>query len=703
MADVHVSFAVKTVFLILAAVIAASVSALIYRVTIPPISSRLKAVLTVLRALGLFLVFLLIAEPLLSLIVRKTEDPIVAVLVDNTKSLTVRLSANQQRQKLAKLLESTPFKDLSGVSTVRLGLFSDRVRLLKSFSPDSLTLDGDATDISAALKALKEEMRTENLRAVIIISDGNSTTGSNPLYEGEELGVPVFCIGIGDTSDQRDILVRKVLTNEITYVGTRVPVNATVRSVGYSGQRVEVLLRDDAKILDRRFITTEEGTRDYDVELSFVPDKEGIQKYGVEVSAAPGELTTRNNRTTFFTKVLRSKMRVTVIAGAPSQDVAFIRRGLEADKNLEVKTFIGRGAGQFYEGQLTSRSLDETDCIFLVGFPTSQSTEASISAILNAANLGKPFFYILSRSIDYAKLRMMERFLPVVPQSGSTEEYQAFLDIADAQRANPLVRLQINPSVDVWAKLPPIFKTQSLFRPKPESEILAFVKVQTTTLAEPFLVSRNLDGKKSLALLGYGVWRWSMWSEPGSGNVLEQFLSNSVRWLTTREDERRVRVQTTKQVFTTQEPIEFSAQVYDQSYQPVDNARITITLQHGKQTSETTLSSVGSGRYEASISQLAEGDYRFTATVAFDGKQLSGHTGRFSVGGFNAEYLETKLNKPLLQRLSYATGGKYYDESGIGPLSEDIRSLANFLPRDQTRTTDFELWNASWMLGLSLC
>ncbi|MBI4429800.1 MAG: hypothetical protein HY562_11860, partial [Ignavibacteriales bacterium] len=310
---------------------------------------------------------------------------------------------------------------------------------------------------------------------------------------------------------------------------------------------------------------------------------------------------------------------------------------------------------------------------------------------------------VLSRALDYSKLRQIESALPFSVQNSSFDEFQAFVEIPEPQRNNPILKLSgETSSFEAWSKLPPVFKTQSLFRLKPETEILATTRIQSVVTNEPFLVTRNINARKTVAFLGYGVWRWNLLSDAGSTNVLEAFLSNTVRWLTTREDERRLRVQTTKQVFTTQEAVEFTGQVYDQSYQPVDDAEIALTVYFGHQRNELMLSPVGNGRYEGSLNQLEEGDYRFDASITLDGKQIGEQQGRFSVGGLNAEFLETKMNKQLLQLLAFRTGGTYYDTDRIDRLSNDIKNLPNFQSREFTSSSDIELWNLAWTLGLAV-
>lgn len=703
MPEIQFSLSMKLALIVVAAAIAVSLSWFVYRITVPPLAQHLKLLLLSLRAIGLFLVFSLLGEPLLSLVTTSVEPPAVSVLVDNSRSMTIRDARGERKNSLLEVALSPSLRKVSEDGTLRFGLFSEKVRWLNSFSGDSLSLDGDASDIAGALTAVKEQSRAANVQAVVLISDGNATTGSSPLYEAEELNFPVFTVGIGDTTERKDVLVRKLATNDITYVGNRVPVNVTVRSSGLGGQRVEVLLRSGTKVLDRKMLSLDDGVREYEVALSFVPDAEGMQKFTVEVSAAPGELTERNNRSSFFTKVLRSKMRVLLVAGPPSQDVAFVRRSLETDKNLEVRTFVERAGGQFYEGTLSARLLDEHDCLVLVGFPSPASSSGTVAGISRALASGKPALCILNRTLDYTKLRQIEGALPFTLQSASSEEFQVFVEIPEAQRNNTILKLPGELSgVDQWSKLPPIFKTQSVFRIRPESEVLAVARIQTALMNDPFIVSRNFNGAKSLVVLGYGVWRWNLLSDAGSTSVLEPFLSNAVRWLTTREDEQRIRVQTAKQVFTTQEPVEFTGQVYDQSYQPVDNAQIAITVQADRKASELNLMPVGNGRYEGLLNQLEEGDYRFTAKILSDGKQIGEQQGRFSVGGLNAEFLETKMNKQMMQSLANRTGGRYYDAGSIDRLPADIKSLPNFQERELRSATDIELWNLAWTLGLAL-
>ena len=152
---------------------------------------------------------------------------------------------------------------LQNLGATRFALFDARTRFLSSFAPDSATLTGARTDIAAALRTVQQRAEGENIQSIVLISDGNATNGSSPLFETENLHIPIFTVGIGDTSQQRDLAVRNVLTNAVVYAGSRVPANVTVRSSGYADQRIEVTLMKGSAVIDRQLLTLQEGTREY--------------------------------------------------------------------------------------------------------------------------------------------------------------------------------------------------------------------------------------------------------------------------------------------------------------------------------------------------------------------------------------------------------------------------------------------------------
>jgi hypothetical protein len=702
MPDFHLTLSYHVIIVLLAAGAAGGLAVFAYRYTIPPVSRFLRTCFMLVRGTGLFLLFFMICEPLLSLVTHRLEKPALAVLIDQSRSMTITDKTGDRATNVFRALESPALNRVGESGELLFGLFDTKLHLLRSFARDSVVFKGDGTDIGGALNKLRTLTTARNLRGVLLISDGNATSGSSPLFEAEELGLPVFTIGIGDTSESRDVLVQKIVANSITYVGNKVPVNATVKSSGAVNERVEVSLLDGGKTLDHKTILLEPGTREYDVPLSFVPDVDGMRKISVDVSHLTGETSYQNNQSSFYVKVLKSKMRVLLVAGSPSADVAAVRRALQDDNNIEVKSFIERGNGQFSEGLLTDQELRLSECIVLVGYPGTRSPAATVQAISAAVAGGKGVLFILSRTMDFRKLGPLLPLLPFTLPAQVGDERQTFLTVSESQRNNPILR--VSSSLDVWAKLPPSFTLGEPFREKPEALVLVSAGQQTALGTEPLILSRNINRAKSLAVLCYGIWRWKSYSDgiPGAERILENLFSNSVRWLVTREDEKPVQVRPTKEIFSGSDPVEFTAQVYDENFRPVENAEVSLSVAQKGQSSRLTLTALGNGRFEGAFDQLPEGDYTYAASAMAGGRQMSEEHGSFSVGGMNVEFRETRANKLLLQQMAVRTGGRYYDVNDMAKLPEDIAALPGFRPNDVSVASQFELWNRPWMLAATV-
>jgi hypothetical protein len=698
MPDFHLTISLSTLLILLAAVGAGALTVFAYRYTLPPVAGSLRVALMLLRGLGLFLLFFLLGEPILSLVFHRTEKPVLALLIDQSRSMTIRDRQGNRKEILLAALQSPALKKLQSTADLVYALFDEKTHVLQSFDDDSVSFHGEGTDIGGAIRQLKAEMSQRNLRGVLLFTDGNVTIGSSASYEAEELGVPVSAVGIGDTSIQQDLLVRKVLGNTITYVGTKVPVTATVRSAGFRNERVEVMLLEGGTVKDRKTIVLEPGIRQYEVPLYYTPDGDGMRKITVEVSQLPGELSTQNNRSSYYVKVLKNKMRVLLLAGAPSPDVAVFRQALNEDANIELRAFIERGGGQFYERAPTPQDFQDAECIVLIGYPAAASPTSVLQSLAGQLANGKGVLFVMSRTVDQRKLETLQAFLPFALPRRQGMETQTFFAVSEASRNNALFRS--SPLPDVWSKLPPVFMLDEFVRAKPESEVLAAGRIQSALASNPLFISRRVNRAKSLALTCYGLWRWKTYAEgiPGAERLLENLVGNSIRWLVTREDEKPVQVRPTKEIFAGTDPIEFTAQVYDENYEPIDNAEVSLSVSQKGQTSQLTLTAVGNGRFEGALDPMPEGEYTYAARALSGGKELAEERGSFSVGGLNAEFQETRMNKAFLQQIAARTGGMYYDPADLGRLAADIPALLGFQSRDISLAQSSELWNRQWTL-----
>jgi len=350
--SIEFSFSASPLYAALIAALASGLSYSFYRFTLPPVSRSLRIILSILRGAALTLVLLLLLEPVLRTSLVIHHPPVVAILADRSASMTITDRTGNRTEQIGELLASVvPGAIPAGVETETYA-FGTSLRGPLQHPLDSL--GDELTDIAGALLALKRERERFNIRAIIMLSDGMYTKGENPVYAAAGLGIPVFAIGVGDTSQQKDVLISRVTANDVVYAGTTAPVDVVIKSVGYGGEKAEVTLIDGTKTLDRAVVELPAGTAEVSTRLSYTPEAVGSHRFAVHVSPLPGELTAANNRRLFSVKVLRSTMRVLILAAGPSTDLSVIRGTLAEDPNISVRARTQKLGGGYYEGGSSS-------------------------------------------------------------------------------------------------------------------------------------------------------------------------------------------------------------------------------------------------------------------------------------------------------------------------------------------------------------
>ncbi len=181
--------------------------------------------------------------------------------------------------------------------------------------------------------------------------------------------------------------------------------------------------------------------------------------------------------------------------------------------------------------------------------------------------------------------------------------------------------------------------------------------------------------------------------DPTTAQVYPSFVVNGIKWLTTVEDTRPVKVTTTKESFSQGEPVQFVGQVYDASARPVDDAQLRVAARSGSTVLEADLRPIGNGRYEGVLEGAGQGDYTFSATATLNGAALGEDKGRFSVGDLNLEFQDTRMNAELLRQLADRSGGRYLEPNQINDLDAALTSQSSFAPNVQQQQREIELWN----------
>ncbi len=678
--------------------------------TVPPISNKKKTVLIVLRSIGTILLLFALFEPVLTITTGRIISPKVIVLLDNSISVSLQDARVNRKDVYRESFNSIDFSILKP-DDIYYAIFDHNIRQIADFKFDSLNFLGQMTDLSKPFRWALEKSEKDNIQAIVLFSDGAFNTGSNPLYDVEILGKPVFIVGIGDTAEPKDISIHSIITNEIAYINKSVPINVNFNVSGFGNTKIKLALFENNLKFHEEEININSERKDYTSVVEYIPKSEGIKKITAFIEPLKDEITEKNNSISEFIEILKHKKEIAIFCGSLNPDVSFIKNEFQKEEGIVVKTYIQKKDAEFYEPAPTSADFARSEIFVFIGFPVNSTPNNILLSIKKELEKGKPLFFVASAMTDYSKLKLIEDYLPFNTISSRPNEFLATPDVKLDAITNPLIRIYGNEEdINIWNRLPPIYRTETFVRVKPESELVSGIKVNNVPLREPLIVMRHFQDKKSVALLGYGLYRWKLLGysadivrlSKDAVDVVAIFLQNVINWLSISDATKQVKIKTSKNNYSISEDVEFIAQVYDAAYNPVDNAKLNIKIGGEKEKTEILLTPISNGRYVGKVTNLPAGDYAFTGEAFIENKLIGVDKGRFSVGQILIEYQNLKMNYPLLKNLAERTNGKLYKPEESVNIIEDILNHPRFIEESIKIRNDLYIWDMFYFMALAI-
>ncbi|MGB9598018.1 MAG: glutamine amidotransferase, partial [Candidatus Poribacteria bacterium] len=227
-----------------------------------------------------------------------------------------------------------------------------------------------------------------------------------------------------------------------------------------------------------------------------------------------------------------------------------------------------------------------------------------------------------------------------------------------------------------------------------------------TVLAE----HQQEKGKPLIAFQRYGkgitymiasddLWQWAFvtYAQGGDDSYYRKFWSGTIRWLSfIRIQAEQVNVEPSKQTYTKDEKAIIKAYIYNENYDPIDNAQIKAQVQTPAGTSkDIRFVFEENGRYSAEFAPTMDGNHKVEVMAEYNGRLIGKGTAEFIVQTATLEYQSIQLNEPLLKQIADISGGKYYNINDINELSKSIKSDQESI----ILTKEQSVWDNGWLLG----
>lgn len=684
-------------------IVLATIAFFYYFKTLPPISKSKRVLLTSLRAAGLMIALFVLLSPILQVIFKEKEKPTVAILLDNSASMKISDSYGERGDSLryvANYLSKINSRDSVNFQPFYFDLS------LQPAQDDTLRFQADGTNIEQAIKAVNDSLSGQNLQAIVLVSDGIYNQGANPVSASQNSAVPIYTVMIGDSTLPKDVIVKRVQTNQVTYVNKELPVEVVLWQNGFNGEKAVVSLSQGNNQVARETVAFTKSGFEQKIELLFTPRKVGDFNYTVQAHPLSGEITSKNNSQNIRIRVLKSRLQALILSGAPNFDGHFLNYFGSRLKDYQFVFLTEKSTGNYFEGSFESAPLDSVDLIMMHGFPTAKSSMTQLNRIFQEVEKRKlPIFWMLSRTTSIQSLSAFKNLLPFDMNSRLDPLENVSVKLTAGGNLHPVLHLADDETANklLWTEMPPL-EIYGGLNPKPGSQVLLQSgeiqmgrRIQQREL--PVLFTYRESGIKQLvfAASNFGLWHFQLQEDFSRDQMMLKFMDRSIRWLVNREDINQIQIQPVQRAFNVGDPVTFSGEVYDDFYQPIQDARVNIKIVGGEKEISEGMNPVGGGFYQHSFGGLPEGEFDYTVTAEKDGKQIGERRGKFTVEPFFLEYQQTAGNAQLMRQLANRSGGQYYRPADF------IRNFpkTSFESRIQYSTAEHFLWdNLYWLFIL---
>ena len=689
------------------------------------LSGLRPVVIWVLETRMVALILFLLWHPALSVATLRPQQNVVAVLVDDSRSMAIADSSGTREAAAKAVLNSGLLKSLSERFQVRLYKFGKEPVRIPNL--DQLTATEPATRIGDTLEQVLAESSSLPLGAIVLLSDGADNTGGIDLATIEAIRrqrIPVHTIGFGKEHPERDVEVTDAVVSPRALPKSRLTAQVTLQSYGLSGSKTRIAIRDGGKILASQEVTLK-GDGDQQTEsLAFNVGDAGPKTLDISVQPVSGEENTRNNSVARVVDVENRKPRILYFDGEEQWEYKFIRRAVDdyPDLGIELasmdRTTENKILRQF-PASMGPHDLEE-------GFPAKPEELFPFQALIIGSSEANYFTATQQQLIrDFVDKRgggllftggrfafsdggyqnspladLMPTRLPA--SKGTFHRIFTPVELTPQGAQSVITRLDDDPAKNLarWKTIPALADYQEVGEPKPGATVLLRSLPQGKA-PQPLLVTENYGRGRTALMATSGTWRWKMWLDHAD-RTHATFWQQLMRYLVT-DTPGQVTASTPKQMLSDDTRVPLRVEVRDKQYNPVADAKVQarFTSPDGSlATLELTPKPLEEGVYTGEWSAEQPGSYVAEIIAGREQEELGRDMLTFRREDGVAENFHTSQNRELLEKLSDETGGRYYKPSDASKLSNEISYSEAGITTRETR----DLWDMPvlFLLVLSL-
>lgn len=673
---------------------------------------RLAWWLMALRVAGIAALVVALAQPAWTHVSQLIDPGRVAIVLDDSLSMTLADAGGQPRYTLAKsAVERLRLEiEASGDAAMATDCFDIAGKPLAGNLPEDPR--AERTDLVSAVRQSVAQLRAKPLAGVVLISDGADNTGTDQTQELADLPVPLYTVGFQPDVDSSrlDLAVRGVNAPERVIVNNEIKVDVLVaKTAGPAVEATVSVRRGDSELASQR-VALPAGSMEQVVSMPLKPSEPGTFVYTAAIASPSGERVTANNAQFFPLEVDADAIKVLYLEGFLRYEYKFLKARLEDDPDVRLAAVVRRANPEAVDSSsqgslLTPERLKDFEVVILGDMEASFLTDAEYRALVEWIEAGHSLLLLGGyRSFGPQGFRNtpLADALPVVFADGAVlqSEDPFVLDLTEQGRQHPIFQITGERVKDAaaWSTSPHLLGSSIVERAKPGADVLA-VNASFVQNGQPaVVVAAQRYGKgHTLAIAADTTWRWSRLPRLAgqSDTLYAKFWSQTIRWLAGREATQRppLIVATSRPDYEVGKPVEvrLQRQAGDDAKLAEAEPRVEIRNESGKTFAlPVRANSAEPDTFTGTWHAQAGGRYRVEASLVAAGQTLANQGAEFLVHGSDLELADTGTDPDRLRAMAKFTGGLYFDIHDTDKLAGNIERRQ----RQLTRVERTELWGS---------
>lgn len=626
--------------------------------------SKLKYLLSSLRFISLFLIFILIINPSIKKNKIEIIKPNLVVAVDNSASIKYS-SQDFTVQNLVNLFKKN--KELNNKYLVSYYALGSSLSTL-----DSLSFSEHQTNLSLPFKEFNK-LFNPNVAPVVFISDGNQTIGNN--VEFMNYKSPVFPFIVGDTTVLEDIKISQLNVNKFTQIKNKFPVEIFINYTGKKQVSKRLTIYHRNKIIFNQVYDFSSSENVTIASLLLASDGEGIQYYTAKIEELDNEKNTVNNTKNFSINVVEEKLKILILSSIIHPDLGMLKKSIESNQQRSVTI---NNINDFkdelnnYQLVILYQPTENFKAIF------SEIDKSKLNYFL-VSGVQTDWNFLNSLQLNFSKriTTQTESYFPIY-----NPNYASYLN-------NDIGFLDFAPLEDGFGEI----SFSSPFN------ILLYKQIGTIETDKPLLATFENSNQRGAILFGENSWRWRMNSFTSTKTFenFDNFISNLIQYLASNQKNKRLKANVNP-IYYANEIIQISASYLDDNFNFNTRAKLFLTISN---TTDNFIKkvpfSLQNNRFFVELSEIPPGEYSYIIDVENQNLNLKGS---FKILSFEVEQQFSNSNDIDLKALSFKTNGAIYYANQEQDLLSKLINDERFKSIQQSKIIKTPLIHWKWLLGI---